>query len=309
VTQNTLVTVTGTFGNGSKSGSFTLTPAATGDTTPPTASITSPAAGATVSGTISIQANASDNVGVTRVEFYVDGALASTDTSSPYAFSWDTTTASNGSHSLTSKAFDAAGNQGSSAAVNVTVSNTITDTQAPATSITSPSNGSTVSAIVTVNASASDNVGVTRVEFYVDGALASTDTTAGYSYSWNTTTVANGSHTLFTKAYDAAGNIGTSPAITVTNAGTYFWRDSFTSANGTSVVTNSKNGSFEIRWTTNEPSTTVVTIGTTRYSNTSLVTSHVYSFRGTKGATYTYTVESTDAAGNTATAGPFTHQN
>jgi len=47
--------------------------------------------------------------------------------------------------------------------------------------------------------------------------------------------------------------------------------------------------------------------GLARYTDNTLVTSHVRSFRGTKGATYTYSVESTDAAGNTATAGPFTH--
>jgi len=94
-----------------------------GDTTKPTTSITAPANGATVSGTVSVTASASDNVGVTKVEFYLDGALKSTDTSSPYSWSWDTTTATNGSHSLTSKAYDAALNTKTSTAVSVTVSN------------------------------------------------------------------------------------------------------------------------------------------------------------------------------------------
>jgi beta-lactamase superfamily II metal-dependent hydrolase len=94
-----------------------------GDITPPTTSITAPLAGATVSGTTSVTASASDNVGVTKVEFYLDGVLKSTDTTSPYSWSWGTTTATNGSHSLTSKAYDAALNVGTSAAVGVTVSN------------------------------------------------------------------------------------------------------------------------------------------------------------------------------------------
>ncbi len=94
-----------------------------GDITPPTTSITAPLAGATVSGTTSVTASASDNVGVTKVEFYLDGILQSTDTTSPYSWSWNTTTATNGSHSLTSKAYDAALNVGTSAAVGVTVSN------------------------------------------------------------------------------------------------------------------------------------------------------------------------------------------
>ena len=94
-----------------------------GDTTPPTTSITSPANGATVSGTVTVAASASDNVGVTRVELYVDGALIGTDTSSPYQIAWNTTTATNGSHGLQTRAYDAAGNVGSSAVVSVTVSN------------------------------------------------------------------------------------------------------------------------------------------------------------------------------------------
>jgi beta-lactamase superfamily II metal-dependent hydrolase len=94
-----------------------------GDTILPVTSITAPLAGATVSGTTTVTASASDNVGVTKVEFYLDGALKFTDTTSPYSWSWDTTTATNGSHSLTSKAYDAALNVGVSTAVSVTVSN------------------------------------------------------------------------------------------------------------------------------------------------------------------------------------------
>ncbi|MEA2165718.1 MAG: hypothetical protein QOK37_3845 [Thermoanaerobaculia bacterium] len=94
-----------------------------GDTTAPTVSITAPANGATVSGTVSITASASDNVGVTKVEFYVDGALKSTDTTSPYSYSWDSTSVANGSHSLIAKAYDAALNVGTSTAVSVTVNN------------------------------------------------------------------------------------------------------------------------------------------------------------------------------------------
>jgi hypothetical protein len=94
-----------------------------GDTTAPTVSITAPLNGATVVGTVSINATASDNVGVTKVEFYVDGALKSTDTTSPYSYSWDSTSVANGSHSLTAKAYDAALNVGTSTAIGVTVNN------------------------------------------------------------------------------------------------------------------------------------------------------------------------------------------
>jgi len=191
------------------------------DTTAPTVSITAPAAGATVSGTVAVNASASDNVGVSKVEFYLDGVLKSTSTTSPYSWSWSTTGSANGSHSLTAKAYDAAGNTKTSAAVSVTVSNaTGGDTTAPTTSITAPASGATVSGTVSVNASASDNVGVTKVEFYLDGALKSTATASPYSWSWSTTGSANGSHSLISKAYDAAANVGTSATITVTVSNT-----------------------------------------------------------------------------------------
>jgi hypothetical protein len=95
-----------------------------GDTTPPSTSITSPAGGATLSGTATISANASDNVGVSRVEFYAGSTLLGTDTTAPYSYAWNTTNVANGTYLLTSRAFDAAGNSANSAAVSVTVSNT-----------------------------------------------------------------------------------------------------------------------------------------------------------------------------------------
>ncbi|MFP5246785.1 MAG: Ig-like domain-containing protein, partial [Thermoanaerobaculia bacterium] len=265
---------------------------------------------ATVSGTTTVTASATDNVGVTSVEFYVDGVLAGTDGIAPYSFSWNTTAVANGTHSLSSRAYDAAGNSSTSSSVSVNVDNGApADTTAPATSITAPAAGATLSGTASVTASATDNVGVTKVEFYVDNVLQSTDTSAPYAWSWNTTTASNGLHTITSKAYDAAGNVGTSAGVTVTvNNGTGDLTPPVIT-NVTSVITNSKNGSFEIRWTTNEPATSDVIINGTLYADSTMATSHVRSFRGTKGATYTYTVRSADAAGNTSEAGPFTHQN
>jgi len=95
------------------------------------------------------------------------------------------------------------------------------DTTAPSTSLTSPAGGSTVSGTTTLTASATDNVGVTKVDFYVGTSLVGTSTTAPYSFSWNTTGVANGTYTLTTKAHDAAGNVGTSTSVSVSvNNGT-----------------------------------------------------------------------------------------
>jgi len=185
------------------------------DTIAPTASITAPADGATVGGTVTVTGSASDNVGVSGVQFKLDGVnLGAEDTVSPYSVSWNTLTATNGSHTLIAVARDAAGNVTTSSAVVVTVSN---DTAAPAVSVTAPAAASTVSDTVQVTADASDNVGVSGVQFKLDGAnLGAEVTTAPYAVSWNTTTTANGSHALTAVARDAAGNITTSSAVTVT---------------------------------------------------------------------------------------------
>ncbi|QNA98183.1 CehA/McbA family metallohydrolase [Massilia sp. Se16.2.3] len=96
-----------------------------GDTLAPTVSASESGTG----GTITLSANASDNVGVSKVEFLVDNVLKGSDTTSPYSMTLNSTTLSNGSHSLVAKAYDAAGNIGSSSAVAFSVSNTTTGTQ------------------------------------------------------------------------------------------------------------------------------------------------------------------------------------
>jgi hypothetical protein len=76
--------------------------------------------------------------------------------------------------------------------------------------------GATLSGTVTVTATASDNVGVTSIQIYIDGAQVATGTSSPLNFSWNTTNASNGTHTIFSKASDAAGNVGTSTTITVT---------------------------------------------------------------------------------------------
>ena len=93
------------------------------DTQAPTVSITAPAAG-TVTGTISVTANATDNVAVAGVQFLLNGAnLGAEDVASPYTISWNTTAVANGTYTLTARARDGAGNNTTSAGVIVTVNN------------------------------------------------------------------------------------------------------------------------------------------------------------------------------------------
>ncbi len=96
-------------------------PAPLADTTPPTVAITSPAEGVTVSGVVTIRAQAADNMSIARVEFLVNGARIGTSLSAPYSVNWNTRKLS-GAHTLTAVAFDTAGNSSTSASVAVTVS-------------------------------------------------------------------------------------------------------------------------------------------------------------------------------------------
>ena len=115
-----------------------------------------------------------------------------------------------GAETATLSVTDSAGTQSSS------LTGTGKDVTAPTTQITAPANNATVSGTVTVTATASDNVGVTSVQIYIDGSLASSGTASPLNYSWNTASASNGTHTIYSKASDAAGNIGTSTTITVT---------------------------------------------------------------------------------------------
>jgi parallel beta-helix repeat protein len=183
----------------------------------PTGAVTAPAPGATVSGTVLVAADASDNVGVAGVQFKLGGAnLGVEDTTAPYSVLWDSTLVGDGLVTLRAVARDAAGNEGVSSGVSVTVSNFV-DTVSPEVSITAPTDGATVSGTVTVSSVASDNVGVVGVQFKLDGVnLGAEDTASPYSVSWNTLSAGDGESSLTAVARDAAGNTRESLAVTVT---------------------------------------------------------------------------------------------
>jgi hypothetical protein len=192
-----------------------------GDNIAPSVSLTSPADGVayTDGQTVIINADASDNVGVIRVDFYDGNNLLGRVASSPFSYNWAITSANNGSHTLVAKAFDAAGNSADSGPVSVTVDMVPPpDTIAPAVSLTSPANNTNYTSAQTVNiaATATDNAGVSKVELYVDNVLKGSNATSSCSYGWVITGVDNGTHSLTAVAYDAAGNTKISSAVTVT---------------------------------------------------------------------------------------------
>ena len=437
------------------------------DTQPPTVAITAPAVGATVSGTVAVSASASDNVGVSSVQFTLDGVNVGAPVSAaPYTFNWDSTTVANGSHTLSARASDAAGNTSTATGVTVNVSNapapapvmllgdqkiesgadsntagageafqytatttgtanslsvyldsgntasqvaiglyadngankpgsllaqgtisapkaaawnttsvsptpisagtkywiallgpagagtvkfrdvgsggpsvmssqatlsalpgtwssgasyanspmsayaagsTTIDTQPPVVSITAPAAGASLSGSVVISASASDNVAVSSVQFTLDGEnLGSPVTAAPYSLNWDTTAALNSSHTLGVRALDAAGNVGTAPAVTVVVSNPL----AVISAVSAGSITSS---GATITWTTDRPTTSQVEYGTSSlYGSSSalspsLVTSHSVTLTGLAASTtYHYRVDSKDAGGNLSTSTDFT---
>lgn len=209
-------------GNTTDSVTISFTVSGGADAVAPTVSMTSPAANAMVSGTaVTLSATAFDNVLVAGVQFKVDGVtIGAESTAEPYSVAYNSAIATNGSHTITATARDAAGNTTTSSGVTVTVNNVATDTTPPTVSLTAPAAGATVSGSTDLSANVTDNVGVQKVDFYRDASvLLGTDTTSPYSFAWNTTAIANGTHTFFARAYDTSGNQAStlSRSVTVNN--------------------------------------------------------------------------------------------
>lgn len=181
---------------------------------PPTVSLTGPADGATFSttDTITFSATATDDAGVSRVEFYSDGTMiGAPDTTAPYSV---TASLPAGQHTITAKAFDGPGLSATSTARTITVN--APQNQAPTVSLTGPANGATFSTTdtITFTANASDDAGVNRVEFYFDGNLIdAADTSAPYSV---TASLPAGQHTITARAFDGPGLSTTSGSVTIT---------------------------------------------------------------------------------------------
>ncbi|AXT60222.1 T9SS C-terminal target domain-containing protein [Aquimarina sp. AD10] len=184
----------------------------------PSVTLTSPQSGEVFSAgsSVTISANATDTDGtVTKVEFYNGGTLLGQDTTAPYAYTWDNVVA--GDYTISAKATD---NKGGTATTSVSIKvNGIGGNESPSVVVTSPQEGDTFTAGASINieANASDSDGtVTKVEFYNGTTKLGEDTTAPYSYSWNS--VAAGSYTLTIKATDNKNAVGSaSVAITITD--------------------------------------------------------------------------------------------
>ncbi len=279
------------------------------DTTPPTVSISAPLSGAVVGGTISVQGSATDNVSVSSIQFYVDGVLSTSTTTSPFSFSWNTVGSTNASHTLTVKAYDPSGNVGS-ASVTVTVNNV-----APVVTITSPTSGATVSGTVSVQGTVTTSAGISQINFYVNGVLTGTTKSSPFSFSWNTTSQTSGTDTISVTAYDTIGYV-TTQAISVNVNNSAPPPPPPSTAPPTVTITSPANGSKISKTSVAINVSVTDSVGITRVSiyvdNVQLCSltatpySCTWNTRKAGSGNHTITATAWDAAGNVGYATPIT---
>jgi hypothetical protein len=187
------------------------------DAIAPTVKITEPNDGESVSGVINVTATASDDHGIADVVLSIDGRPFATDTAEPYKFAVNTTKATPGVHTLTCTASDEAGNPSTPVSVQIVVGEESlgstdgpADTIDPRVVINFPVDGTSVVGSVGIQATARDNAGLARAEWFVDGAAKQTTSISGtravVNFVWDAASYSNGSHTIAVRVTDAAHN-------------------------------------------------------------------------------------------------------
>ena len=185
----------------------------------PMGSITFPPAAATVSDTVVVQVVASDNIGVSFVQIYLDGILSIQDEEPPYEYEWDTQTASEDLYHVISVIVeDVSGNSNSLSPITVFVNNyEDIDVTPPAIVITEPAAGQTVSGQVNIRATATDDRGIDYVEFYINNIQVFTDTDYPFEYNWDTgNEIEDSEIALYAKTFDTSQNTAQTQPISVT---------------------------------------------------------------------------------------------
>ncbi len=287
-----------TFAAGSavqgRNGNETINPTTGGTVTVvdplPTVTLNAPAAGAFVKGNaVAISATATDNLGVTKVEFY-DGAtlIGSPDTTSPYSVNWDSTVATAGNHTLMAKAYDA--NCTTSTCPTSTVTVTV-DNTAPTAPVISGL-AAKVQNSITVSATSTDT-NLDHIEFQVGTGTIVPDTTSPYQYPLDTKTLPNGTNTMKVTAFDKAGT-----ASTITQQ-TFVVDNQAPTAFTVSGTANGQN-SVNLTWTASTDALSApVSYDVYRNSvkvNTTTISGTTYSDTGlTGGQSYSYFIQAKDS--------------
>ena len=246
-----------------------------------------------------------DNVAVVGYNVYRDGVKIATTATTMYS---NTGLAAATTYAYTVTAFDAAGNTSTPSTSASGTTAAALDTTPPTVTINSPSNGSTVTGMVNIGATATDNVGVTRVDLRVNGVTAASTNVAPYQFAWDSTTALNGPVAWTAVAFDAAGNSTTSPAIALSvsnapaNDTTPPSLDLITPGDGAFVT---RLTSIKTLATDNSGSTGIRQMlyidGTLQVTVNSASLEYRWSTRKVAPGIHTILVRATDAAGNSTT--------
>uniref|UniRef100_UPI00262F5A4C beta strand repeat-containing protein n=1 Tax=Propionivibrio sp. TaxID=2212460 RepID=UPI00262F5A4C len=279
------------------------------DNTPPTVALTTPANNSKylIPASLTVSANANGievNTPITQVEFYANGALIGTDTTSPYSISW--ASPPTGTYTITAKATDSAGGVTTSAANTVTI--TASDTP-PTVTLSTPANNAKylAPATVTLTASASGveaNTPISQVEFLDGSTVLATLTTSPYTYAWTTATV--GTHSITARATDSGGAVGISIArsITITDTNTQPTVALTAPANNSKYLTpasltvSANANGVEV----NTPITQVEFYANGTLIGTDTTSPYSIAWANPPTGTYTITAKATDSAGGVTTS-------
>lgn len=175
-----------------------------GDSTPPTVSLTAPTAGQAVTGTISLKAVANDASGIDNVQFLVDGNPINTDTDSPYEYAWNSAAVANGQHSISARATDSANNTATSAPITVNISNANPCSAAPSVPSGVKAAGATSAVAVSWAASTpANNCTIQGYKVYRNGTLIASPTSTKYN---DTGLTPGATYSYTVAAYDTSGH-------------------------------------------------------------------------------------------------------
>jgi Rieske Fe-S protein len=202
----------------------TCTPGTT-DTTPPMVSLASSSNTVNTDGKVTLTASATDETGgsgIAKIDFLEGTTVLGSTTAAPFAFDIAFTQTNNGTHNYIAKAYDKAGNSASSTpSVSVVVNipgTPPTDTTAPVVTLSSSSLNVTAAGSVTLTAGATDNAGgsgIASLELFDGATSLGVKTAAPFTWARMLTSSDNGTKVYTAKATDKAGNVGTSPTVSV----------------------------------------------------------------------------------------------
>jgi hypothetical protein len=255
-----------------RAGTLTTCP----DTTPPTVTLTSPTTGATVHGVVTLTATASDDVGVGKVEYLVNGVVVAGKAVSPYSFDWSS--GASGPVTVTARSVDAARNTATSS-VTVTVDNTPPETTLTAT----PAGVSSESATFQFVASET----TTTFECSLDGAAY-----AACMSPMSYTGLSPGAHTFSVRAVDAVGNADPSPA-------SYSWTVVDTTPPETTITDGPTGTVSTTSATFSFTATEAATFACSLDNAAAAPCTSPQAYSDLAAGTHTFSVAATDSAGNT----------